>query len=576
MSASSSTSVLLRNWRDHLPAGFMLIAWLCVAVHTCQSMSVTFDEIWHLPVGVRNLVDGDYAEDRLNPPLSRMWAAIPLGLSGVDVAPGSADVSIGERFVAEHEDFLQWYVTGRYFNLIWPLLTALLVYRVILSSHGLGAARLSLLAFLCCPDVIAHGSIVTPDSAAMFFFFATSVGLARWIAVPNWGRTITLGGLLGLLQAVKYTGVVFFPVVAVLGLWEAIRGRTAEWDTLKWQGATLRAAAILVTCLFSLAACYRFQGLFETWQSFALQSVDLRTLRELTGFLGQLPVPVPRDYLLGLDAQRTIMEGLHPTFLNGEWSLTGFHSYFLWALIYKIPLAVLGLAFIGCVVVARRTRQLGGTVIGAYLFPVLILLGIASLSSMQLGVRYVMPVLPLLACVAGASDCLTVFWNQITRKIAMCVVGLGLLSVWRFHPHHLSYFNELAGGPLGGRQHLIDSNIDWGQDLLRAKAVYASHPEETIRLAYFGTVDPRQVGIPCHVPPSHLPEPGLFLVSVSYVMGRPGTVREADGRVRSADANEYGYFRYFEPRQHVGYSLDLYRLTVQDCDRYRVEMELAE
>ena len=31
------------------------------------------------------------------------------------------------------------------------------------------------------------------------------------------------------------------------------------------------------------------------------------------------------------------------------------------------------------------------------------------------------------------------------------------------HPHELSYFNAAAGGPIGGRRVLSDSNLDWGQ-----------------------------------------------------------------------------------------------------------------
>jgi hypothetical protein len=41
-------------------------------------------------------------------------------------------------------------------------------------------------------------------------------------------------------------------------------------------------------------------------------------------------------------------------------------------------------------------------------------------------------------------------------------------SLW-YYPHSLSYFNELVGGPMGGPKHLLDSNIDWGQDLFYLK-----------------------------------------------------------------------------------------------------------
>jgi hypothetical protein len=37
-------------------------------------------------------------------------------------------------------------------------------------------------------------------------------------------------------------------------------------------------------------------------------------------------------------------------------------------------------------------------------------------------------------------------------------------SIW-IYPHSLSYFNESIGGPLNGPDHLLGSNVDWGQDI---------------------------------------------------------------------------------------------------------------
>lgn len=383
--------------RDHLPGGVMLLVWFVLAIHTCQSTSVTFDEIWHLPVGVRNLVDGDFAEDRLNPPLSRMWAAIPLAIRGVHVTPRTPDREVGELFVAEHDDYLQWYVSGRYLNLLWPLAMAVLLYVATLRSLGLAPARLALLSLLCCPDLIAHGSIVTPDTAAAFFFFATSVALASWFAVPSWRRTITLGMLLGLLQAVKYTGVVFFPTLVILVLWQLWRGRSAAWQSVTWKSLTGRLTVILLSCVVSLGACYRFHGMFVSLEDIPLQSVDFRTIREVAGGLAKLPLPLPLDFVTGIDLQRSIMETPHPTFLDGQWSLSGFRSYFLKAVLYKYPLALLGLSVIGAFALLRQWRREHSVQVGCYLIPVAILVGIASFSSMQLGVRYVMPILPLIA-----------------------------------------------------------------------------------------------------------------------------------------------------------------------------------
>ena len=77
--------------REHLPAGVGIALWLGLAIHTVCSTCVTHDEFWHLPAGLRAW-SGDFAVDRLNPPLSRLWAALPVRLCSVTANPG-ADAS---------------------------------------------------------------------------------------------------------------------------------------------------------------------------------------------------------------------------------------------------------------------------------------------------------------------------------------------------------------------------------------------------------------------------------------------------------------------------------------------------
>jgi len=62
-------------------------------------------------------------------------------------------------------------------------------------------------------------------------------------------------------------------------------------------------------------------------------------------------------------------------------------------------------------------------------------------------------------------------------------------------PGYLSYFNFAAGGARGGWRYLLDSNIDWGQDLLRLRAFMDENDVDRIHLAYFGTADPLAYGI---------------------------------------------------------------------------------
>src|SRR5207247_2123563 len=125
-----------------------------------------------------------------------------------------------------------------------------------------------------------------------------------------------------------------------------------------------------------------------------------------------------------------------------------------------------------------------------------------NLSSLQLGVRYILPALPLLVLIAGQTG----RWigradDRGRSRIIVALAALTLASA-RFHPHHIAYFNELAGGPDGGRNHLVDSNLDWGQDLNGLRDWIDRNRVGEIGLAYFGSVPPAALGIRYHLPPS--------------------------------------------------------------------------
>lgn len=188
---------------------------------------------------------------------------------------------------------------------------------------------------------------------------------------------------------------------------------------------------------------------------------------------------------------------------------------------------------------------------------------------MQLGVRYILPLLPLLM-LYGAGACAWIAGWPRLPAIVLVVLACG--ASLRFHPHHLAYFNEFAGGPAGGREHLLDSNIDWGQDLNLVRDFMRDHNLPTIGLAYFGTLHPQDLGIEYSVPPGYTPKtagtfrlpPGWYAVSVNFVMGRPHLIHTPDGRDPPVDINEFGYFRQLEPVARLGYSIDVYHVDRGD------------
>ncbi len=166
------------------------------------------------------------------------------------------------------------------------------------------------------------------------------------------------------------------------------------------------------------------------------------------------------------------------------------------------------------------------------------------------------------------------FCYQIVRLASTyCVVRVcvGLIA-WlvvgtlAIYPHHLSYFNEIAGGPAQADRVLVDSNLDWGQDLPALKQVLHDRNLNCVNLSFFGTALPAAYGVRYSPLPGFLhflygadvsafnpytPEPGWY--AISNTSRRLGTVW--------SNPDLYTYFRDQTPIDRAGYSIGLYEVT---------------
>ncbi len=229
-----------------------------------------------------------------------------------------------------------------------------------------------------------------------------------------------------------------------------------------------------------------------------------RQNRFFNTWLASLPMPLPRHYLEGFDEQKLESEGGYPVYLCGEIRRSGWWWYYLVALALKVPLGTWLVSL--AAFLPRRAGpapRAGWADAGMVLVPPLLFLAVMSFgTNINLGVRYVLPAFPFWFVWVGrvgawfdASKPSGAVHNRWARPVALALALTGL--VWNageclaFHPHELAYFNELAGGPDKGRRYLIDSNLDWGQDLRRLEEWMRDHrPGQRVGLAYFGNVDP--------------------------------------------------------------------------------------
>lgn len=530
---------------------------LCLGIHTSFRKTVTHDEIWHLPVGILNWQTGHFDHDDLNPPLTRMWAAIPGWLFGPAAAEGKDASDIATRYISDHAGYRTWYISGRLLNLMFSVATILIAVKW--SREWFGDMAAGLTALLCCtePTLLGHSSLVTPDAGLMLAFTATLYLTSRWRDQPTWKRAMLAGLALGLAQATKFTAVLLYPLVGLACLPVLFR-RTPVGSSLPRAAAQLLMAFTVSVLVWN--AAYLFRGTGQPLSSYQFQSQAMESVRQLLGAAADLPFPLPHDYMTGIDRQRSVMEQPHPVFLDMEWSLQGFPDYFLRSVQYKLSHPLQFIAVLGVLVALLfRNRRRSDLLILPGVALVL-LTGIASMSSMQLGVRYVLPLLPCLILFTGPLAQMIARRSRTIQVPAAVIAGLAMLMPLRHHPDHLAYFNEMAGGPIGGREHLLDSNLDWGQDLHQVREFMQSEGLDEIGLVYFGTVPPYALGIQYHTPPSRMAQPGWYAVSVNFVMGRPHQIRESDGGYRAVDVHEFSYFRQLEPVTTLGGSIDIYHV----------------
>ncbi|HSB61400.1 MAG TPA: glycosyltransferase family 39 protein [Vicinamibacteria bacterium] len=562
-----------------------------LAVDSLRSSSATFDEGAHLPAGYTYLALGDHRLNPEQPPLVKLLAAAPLlalrpEFKADDEAWAAArQWELGRRFLYRWNDADRLLFWGR---LPVVALACALGAAVFLRSRrrfGLPAAALALLLCVLSPDVLAHGRLVTTDLALALFFFATVVAFDGLTARATAGRLVRAGLALGAAFATKFSALILLPVLMGLGaaaslapdpMTSALLGgeRRVEGAGPRARHAAALLAAMCAVALAVLWGAYGFRGALSPDPG--ARAAGRAALAEPgLGPLGAAAVRaadlglLPEDYVRGLLFVMRHSEA-RSTFLLGRLSDRGFPHYFLVTFALKTPLALVALLVLAGLAAPPLPRREA-----AFLWlPVLVYAAFALTSGLQIGHRHLLPIYPFLFVAAGRAalaarsrfDPPPSASRGTPRPAPLRFAVLGLaawyaLGTLRVHPHYLAYFNELAGGPGNGYRLLVDSNLDWGQDLKGLRAWMDARGVSRVRLSYFGSADPAYYGIEADV------LPGYTAPHATHVTRevRPGDVVAVSATnlqgvyLDPADRPLMERFRRLAPVGQVGYSILVYR-----------------
>lgn len=573
-----------------LAAHAVLLAWVSLV------NSPNLDEPAHLASGISHWTFGRFDLYRVNPPLVRMVAAVPVLMTPAETDWSGWNPAIlfsrpefhaGTQFVIRNGTQSFWYFTlARWMCLPLCLVGPYVVYRWGTELYGPRSGLLSLLLYVICPNLIAWGASITPDAAGASLGVLAAFAFWKWLKRPAWKSAILAGAALGLAELTKGTWIILFVLWPALWLVNRLLS-TPDSTASSERPPLLHLVAILALAIYLLNLGYGFEGSFQPLGRYQFIS---RTLsggdskpqggnRFRGTWLELVPVPLPENYVRGLDVQKSDFERKKWSYLNGEQKKGGWWYYYLYAFVLKTPVAVLALLLMACLLFGRRSSRASWRDEMLILVPALVVLGlVSSQTGFSRYLRYALPIFPFVYLHAGR-----VLTGSVPPGLKWAVAGLLALSTVEslaIYPHSMSYFHTLAGGPRHGPKYLVDANVDWGQDLLFLKRWYDTHPEaRPLHLEFFGHLDisPRAAGIESVPVPGYLPgadpsgkpvregpAPGWFAVSVNHIQGY---------HHYESDQPKFTYFQLLEPAAWAGYSIRVFHLDAELAKGLRARLD---
>jgi hypothetical protein len=322
--------------------------------------------------------------------------------------------------------------------------------------------------------------------------------LWRFFERPGWTRSAQVGVSLGGALLTKHAALLLVPIIAALLCIWAVRPGGVDEHRSKWKAA-LTACALIAALAFScIWAGYGFRYAVSPNEDYSMRwqgggrSPGIKTQLIQIARKNEL---LPEAYLFGIAKSTGSLS--RSAFLNGETGSDWWY-YFPEAFMLKTTPAVLVLLLALAIMRFRGSRPpMAGSMSGwcLLLLPTAYL-ALSIWAGMNIGHRHLLPLYPFAFILAGSATRLAT--NTTYAVFLVLLLVSHAASSLSTCPRYLSYFNVLAGGPEGGWRYLVDSNIDWGQDLLRLESWMGQNDVANLHLlAVHGNTDPKVYGIRC-------------------------------------------------------------------------------
>ncbi len=571
--------------------------------------SPAYDETEHVTSGYLCLTERNFRVNPWHPPLVKDLSAVPLLLTGFK--PPATGIDASNQQIAHDFFFAGGNDPQRMIRLArLPMIAIAVAFLAVYFCFNARffspvAGLFSLTLLSSSPTVLAHGRFVENDLMAAAAFFVSIALFVEFLCRRSSSVFLLTALVAAVSQLVKFSLITLYPYFAILCIClsarRLMRSKTLESALKAVSLSLIDLSLVALMYLFGLvmvAAVYQWHvanlpSEFQAWyNSFTFDRLQAPALGAALNLIASVDnLRGLSWYLTGLAAQTLHVQsgfGME-SYLLGKWYRGGNSIYFPLVLGIKESIACLALAALAAgtfllefrsqatymLQSSERSRRASMFGAASVLF-VLLYMMLSARSGLNIGVRHVLPVLPFVAALIGAQLAASLRVIGRRRWVFLLLVTVLLIvncvSVHFHWPGYLSYYNEIVGGKRGGTTVVVDSNCDWGTDLLRLKRFLESRKLDKVELLYFGKGDPKAYLGASYLPFSveHRPQSGQWVaVSVTHwrriqsaLAARERTIYltlQSGGQCQPVAVADLEWMSHLKEQEVVGDSLILFK-----------------
>jgi hypothetical protein len=369
---------------------------------------------------------------------------------------------------------------GRFVTLFICLLTGFFIYRWSKELFGESGGLFSLFLFVFCPNLNAHGILLTTDAFTALLTISTTYYFWKFTQQSGWKFFLLFSINLGIAQITKYTLLHLIFLFAVISLAILIKRKTLFSN---WKKNLLRFFVLLFIVISIINVSYFLNGTGKSISNYETYSNVFKGFKN--SVLGKIPVPLPEPYIKGIDITMYMNElGAGDPKVSGDNYLfgekksgKGFWYYYLVVFFYKTPLPFLIILLLSFFFIIRNLKQTNTITFWLLIgipFYFLIILGL--FNNVQIGIRHAILIYPFIYVMVGFMVTL-----PISRNIKLVAVTLVVLysaaSFYFYYPNLISYSNEFIANKKNAYKIMADSNIDYGQGVYVLEKYLKKHPD---------------------------------------------------------------------------------------------------